>query len=223
MTTHRSIDGVLLRSAAPLPGASQSLTYLQHNQIPFILLTNGGGKHESERVSDVSKSLALATPLTTTNFIQSHTPFADFLRSFPHHPSKQGLPADSTILVAGGQADRCRLVAESYGFENVITPGDIFSAHPEIWPFSNIFDTYYQSFAKPLPRPINPNNPARTATKPSPTTATSRTTSRRSTSATQISSGQPSTTSPASARVDSNTPSKASGAASRTAQSFEVP
>jgi HAD superfamily hydrolase (TIGR01456 family) len=60
----------------------------------------------------------------------------------------------------GGEADKCRLVAESYGFENVITPGDVFAAHPEIWPFSSIFNTYYSSFAKPLPRPINPAAPS---------------------------------------------------------------
>lgn len=159
-----SIDGVLLRAATPIPGASQSLTYLQHHHIPFILLTNGGGKHESERVSDISISLSLPTPLTTKNFIQSHTPIADFLHTFPHHPSGGGggggLPAESTILVIGGEANNCRSVAEKYGFKTVITPGDIMAAHPEIWPFSRVFSDYYSPFARPLPRPINPSSPS---------------------------------------------------------------
>jgi len=38
-----SIDGVLLRDAVPIPGASKALNYLHDNGIPFILLTNGGG------------------------------------------------------------------------------------------------------------------------------------------------------------------------------------
>jgi HAD superfamily hydrolase (TIGR01456 family) len=161
LTDHfSSIDGVLLRSAVPIPGASQSIAYLQQHQIPFILLTNGGGKHESERVSDISKFLALPTPLTTKNFIQSHTPIADFLHSFPHHSSGGGLAAESTVLVVGGEGDKCRRVAESYGFQNVITPGDVFVAHPEIWPFSRVFSAYYNGFARPLPRPINPTSPS---------------------------------------------------------------
>jgi HAD superfamily hydrolase (TIGR01456 family) len=85
---------------------------------------------------------------------------ADFLHSFPHRLNKEGLPPDSTVLVVGGEAEKCRLVAESYGFTNAITPGDVFAAHPEIWPFSRVFNAYYSSFAKPLPLPINPTSPS---------------------------------------------------------------
>lgn len=171
LTNHfSSIDGVLLRSAAPIPGASHSLTYLQEHHIPFILLTNGGGKHESERVSDISKSLSLSTPLTTENFIQSHTPMADFLHTFPHRSSSSGssgggggLPPESTILVLGGEGNKCRLVAESYGFQNVITPADILAAYPEIWPFSSVFSSYYSSFAQSLPLPLSSPSPSSSA------------------------------------------------------------
>ncbi|KAI7570057.1 hypothetical protein KC343_g22976, partial [Hortaea werneckii] len=44
------IDGVLLRSSTPLPNAAATLKSLQAANIPFILLTNGGGKSETERV-----------------------------------------------------------------------------------------------------------------------------------------------------------------------------
>lgn len=39
-----SIDGVLLRSSDPLSRAHKALSYLQSQRIPFILLTNGGGR-----------------------------------------------------------------------------------------------------------------------------------------------------------------------------------
>lgn len=147
---------MLLRSADPIPGASRSLTYLQRQHIPFILLTNGGGKHESERVSDISASLSLSPPLTAENFIQSHTPIADFLHSFPHATSNRGLSSDATILVVGGESDKCRLVAESYGFKRVLVPGDIYSAYPSIWPLSHVFNSYYSAFAKPVSSPDGP-------------------------------------------------------------------
>jgi HAD superfamily hydrolase (TIGR01456 family) len=47
-----------------------------------------------------------------------------------------------------------------YGFQNVITPGDIAAAYPEIWPFSRALLPHYKSFARPLPKPIAPNDPS---------------------------------------------------------------
>lgn len=86
-------------------------------------------------------------------FVQSHTPFAELTHG--EHSLK-----DKCILVVGGEAGRCRDVAEQYGYTNVVTPGDIYMAHPEIWPFSRPFkDTYYAEFARPLPKPINPASP----------------------------------------------------------------
>ena len=41
-----------------------------------------------------------------------------------------------------------------YGFTNVITPGDIITAYPTVWPFSQNFASYYHTFARPLPRAI---------------------------------------------------------------------
>nr|OQO19792.1 hypothetical protein B0A51_11764 [Rachicladosporium sp. CCFEE 5018] len=78
--------------------------------------------------------------LDTSLLVQSHTPFAELT----HLHSK-------TVLVAGGDGSKCADVARSYGFENVVTPGDILTAHPEIWPFARNFLDYYSSFARPLP------------------------------------------------------------------------
>lgn len=98
-----SIDGVLLHVAKPIPGARESLKYLQDNNIPFILLTNGGGKHEKDRVSDLSAKLDLE--LTVDNFVQSHTPF----RELAHGP--EGL-SDKTVMLTGADASKCREIAK---------------------------------------------------------------------------------------------------------------
>jgi ribonucleotide monophosphatase NagD (HAD superfamily) len=66
------------------------------------LLTNGGGKHESERVADLSSKLGVT--IDTGMFVQSHTPFADM----DHYK-------DKTVMVVGGESDKCRAVAEAYG------------------------------------------------------------------------------------------------------------
>ena len=144
------IDGVLLRSATPIPGATEALQTLQANRIPFLLLTNGGGKHESERVAELSHKLSV--PLDTSLFVQSHTPFSDL--------GDQENLKDKCVLIVGGDGAKCREVAEAYGYTNIVTPADIYAAHPEVWPFSKNFDDYYRSFARPLPRPINTDSPA---------------------------------------------------------------
>lgn len=145
--TWHSIDGVLVRSSDPLPRAHSALSYLQSQRVPFILLTNGGGKHESERVADLSKKLGV--PLDTNMFVQSHTPFADM----DEYKSK-------TVMVVGGDGDKCRVVAERYGFTTVVTPGDILAAYPAIWPFSQQFLSSYKPFTRPLPAPIDPTSPS---------------------------------------------------------------
>lgn len=97
-----SIDGVLLRSSKPIPGAADTLAMLKDQGIPFILLTNGGGKHETERVADISEKLQV--PLDASVIIQSHSPFAELAGSLEN----------KRVLVAGGDGDSCRQVAERY-------------------------------------------------------------------------------------------------------------
>jgi HAD superfamily hydrolase (TIGR01456 family) len=142
-----SIDGVLIRSSDALPRAHKALSYLESQRIPFILLTNGGGKLESERVAELSSKLGVA--IDTSMFVQSHTPFADMNQY-----------KNKNVLVVGGEADKCRAVAEAYGFKTVVTPGDILAAYPEIWPFSQQLLPYYKTFTRPLPAPIDPASPS---------------------------------------------------------------
>lgn len=104
-----SIDGVLLRSSKPIPGAAESLALLKEQGIPFILLTNGGGKHETERVAEISEKLQL--PLDPSVIVQSHSPFAELVRG----PDEQSSLENKCVLVVGGDGDRCRQVSERYG------------------------------------------------------------------------------------------------------------
>jgi ribonucleotide monophosphatase NagD (HAD superfamily) len=69
-------------------------------------LTNGGGKHESARVAELSKKLGV--PLTEENFVQSHTPFKQLVEGSETVESLK----DKTILVTGGDGEKCRKVAE---------------------------------------------------------------------------------------------------------------
>lgn len=145
--TPQSIDGVLVRSSRPIPAAQKALPLLQKNRIPFILVTNGGGKTEEQRVQYLQDRLGV--PLSADMIVQSHTPFADMIHLY-----------DKTVLIVGGDYDHCQLVAQKYGFKYAVTPIDILCAHPEIWPFGKQYLDLYRTFAKPLPTPIDLSSPA---------------------------------------------------------------
>lgn len=54
-------------------------------------------------MADLSRKLSV--PLDTSMFVQSHTPFADMNQY-----------KDKTVMVVGGDEDKCRHVAEAYGY-----------------------------------------------------------------------------------------------------------
>lgn len=154
----------MLHKADPIPGAPETLKYLQKHKIPFILLTNGGGKSEADRVAELSAKLGVE--LDTSNFIQSHTPYQLLATEAPTDVPLSLLPdylkkevgvqslRDSTVLVLGSDASQARRIAKGYGFQSVITPGDILSAHPEVFPFNPLSEFYSKQEIHPLPRPV---------------------------------------------------------------------
>jgi ribonucleotide monophosphatase NagD (HAD superfamily) len=44
----------------------------------------------------------------------------------------------NTVLVVGGEGEKCRQVAEGYGFKDVITPGDIIKDNAATTPFRKL-------------------------------------------------------------------------------------
>jgi ribonucleotide monophosphatase NagD (HAD superfamily) len=74
-------------------------------------VTNGGGKTEQERCLQLSKQLEME--VSPGQFICGHTPMREMAEKY------------GTVLVVGGEGEKCRQVAEGYGFKDVITPGDI--------------------------------------------------------------------------------------------------
>jgi len=82
------------------------LSLLKDQGIPFILLTNGGGKHETERVAELSEKLQV--PLDASVIVQSHSPFAELVNGTDEENSLH----DKCVMVVGGEGDGCRRVAE---------------------------------------------------------------------------------------------------------------
>jgi HAD superfamily hydrolase (TIGR01456 family) len=133
------IDGVLAHGNDPIPPAKEALKMLNGDnelgiKIPYILLTNGGGKTEEARCEQLSQILEV--PISTDQFIQSHTPMQALAEYY------------DTVLVIGGDGQNIRPAAENYGFKNVVHPKDIQAWDPTICPWSHITEEE-RAIAKP--------------------------------------------------------------------------
>ncbi|KAJ5240178.1 phosphatase [Penicillium chermesinum] len=123
------IDGVLIRGGTAIPEAIEAMKYINGEnpygiRVPYIFLTNGGGKSEQERCDDLSRQLQ--SNVVPGQFICGHTPMREMAEKY------------NTVLVIGGEGEKCRIVAEAYGFKNVITPGDIIKTKPDTAPFRKL-------------------------------------------------------------------------------------
>ena len=85
---------------------------------PYIFVTNGGGKTEEERCLDLSRQLQLE--VSPGQFICGHTPMREMAERY------------GTVLVVGGEGEKCRQVAEGYGFKDVWYARFPISAFPPV-------------------------------------------------------------------------------------------
>lgn len=115
------IDGVLLRGKRALDGARESLINLCNNNVPFVLLTNGGGEPEVQKARSLSEYLQFF--IHPDQLILSHTPMRSLVHKY----------ANKKVLVLGCRD--VRSVAESYGFTRIYTACDLEHEDPTRYPF----------------------------------------------------------------------------------------
>ena len=98
---------------------------------PYIFVTNGGGKTEQERCIQLSQQLEIE--VSPGQFICGHTPMREMADKY------------NTVLVIGGEGEKCRIVAEGYGFKDVVTPGDIIKDNADTTPFRKLTKEEYDN------------------------------------------------------------------------------
>lgn len=132
------IDGVLLRGKEPVNTAKCALELLQSKNIPYIMLTNGGGHTEKAHAELLSKRLGVA--VDEDHFIQSHTPFKSFIKAHK----------DQWVLCLGGEKTNIKELAQAYGFsaDRVLTSSDIIKMDPKIHPFGEMTHGHHMAHGK---------------------------------------------------------------------------
>ncbi|KIW03439.1 TIGR01456 family HAD hydrolase [Verruconis gallopava] len=130
------IDGVLIRGGKVIPEAIEAMKVLNGDnqygiKVPYIFVTNGGGKTEAERCLQLSNQLQIE--VSPGQFICGHTPMREMAEKY------------NTVLVVGGEGEKCRQVAEGYGFKDVVTPGDIIKDNADTTPFRKLTPEEYKN------------------------------------------------------------------------------
>lgn len=131
------IDGVLLRGSKVLPRARDALERLQDASVPFVFVTNGGGKTEADKALELSKRLQL--DVRVEQVLLSHTPMKDLAAEY----------SDKRVLILG--QDRCLAVAKSYGFADVVSCNHVHVEQPHMYPLRQPnLDRYRDHIAGPI-------------------------------------------------------------------------
>eukprot|EP00854_Cymbomonas_tetramitiformis_P006116 gene6115-7340_t len=116
------VDGVLLKGSTVVPSAGPAIRKLLALQVPFVVLTNGGGMLESARSELLSRKLD--AEFKPSQIIQSHTPMRQLVEEH----------AEDNVLLVGKRYENLKAVAASYGFKKVTTVEDMHIHHPRLYP-----------------------------------------------------------------------------------------
>ena len=134
------IDGVLLRGKSCIPRSDRAAKFIRkplrelnpklfgnsEHQIPFLAVTNGGGKLEFERANDLNRALNLQghEKLSGNNVIMNFSPLRPIFKDF----------LDKVILISG-VGDIERIVVDC-GVHKFVTISEYCALYPSLVPIS---------------------------------------------------------------------------------------
>ena len=126
------IDGVLKQGQVVLDEARQAIRRLEgenpwKQRVPYVFITNGGGKSEVARARDLSNDFGVE--VTPSQVVQSHTVMQSLVNEY----------VDKPVLMVGGPdhpTGQARSVFEGYGFRQVYTVHDLNAYAPAAWPYA---------------------------------------------------------------------------------------
>ncbi|KPA86525.1 putative mitochondrial hypothetical protein [Leptomonas pyrrhocoris] len=115
------IDGVVHRGHQLVRGADTAVQHLVMLRIPFVFLTNGGGKSEAEKAEELAT--LLGCPIQPSQVLMAHSPMRLLVPEF----------GQQRVVVVG--APHCAAIARDYGFRQAMSIQQFQCEHPETVPF----------------------------------------------------------------------------------------
>ena len=116
------VDGVLIRGAETVESAPSVLQGLRDRDVPFMLMTNGGGYHESTRAKKLTERFGV--PIDDDQIIQSHTPMRELVSKYKDDP----------VLLVGKRYEHLIHLAKEYGFRYPVSIEQYHKEFPLLYP-----------------------------------------------------------------------------------------
>lgn len=135
------IDGVVLRGKDIIEGSDEAVRQMIALKIPFLMMTNGGGKSEAAKAAELSD--ILQCDIHPDQVLLAHTPMSLLADKY----------ANDEVLI-GGPLTAVE-VAKMYGFKRAKSFLQFQAEHPELVPLRK-WHPSEPSPAKPLTLPFQP-------------------------------------------------------------------
>ena len=116
------VDGVLIRGAETVESAPGVLRGLRERDVPFMLMTNGGGYHESTRAKKLTERFGVE--IHDDQIIQSHTPMRELVPKYKDEP----------VLLVGKRYEHLLHLAKEYGFKYPVSIEQYHKEFPLLYP-----------------------------------------------------------------------------------------
>jgi len=116
------VDGVLIRGAETVESAPGVLRGLRERDVPFMLMTNGGGYHESTRAKKLTERFGVQ--IDDDQIIQSHTPMKELVPEYKDEP----------VLLVGKRYEHLLHLAKEYGFKYPVSIEQYHKEFPLLYP-----------------------------------------------------------------------------------------
>ncbi len=116
------VDGVLILGGKTVPSAPGVLQGLRDRNVPFMLMTNGGGYHESTRAQKLTERFGVR--IEDDQIIQSHTPMKELVSEYKDKP----------VLIAGKRYEHLLHLAKEYGFKYPVSIEQYHKEYPLLYP-----------------------------------------------------------------------------------------
>ena len=123
------IDGVLLQGKLVIPGAAEALARLRAAAVPHVFVTNGGGRSEGRKASQLAALLGGGPEVASAAQVcLAHSPMRDLAAAH----------AGQNVLLLG--CIDYQQVAAEYGFDptRTFTVPELLAAKPDLWPFFDV-------------------------------------------------------------------------------------
>ncbi|TNV77271.1 hypothetical protein FGO68_gene9088 [Halteria grandinella] len=122
------VFSVHYKGSQPYPSAVKALNLLNKYRIPFVVLTNAGGRSDAERCEVMNRAVGVQGAFRVGQVIQAHTPMQSIM--------KRELTNEQELALVGGGEETWKILEQEWKVNNFVTVQEMAAIFPTLVPLS---------------------------------------------------------------------------------------